>query len=246
MCSTAPQGHTNTDVATMNGDTIAVDTGYKDGHRVKRIKIEQVKTGNKGLSMASGLARLSQNGNTNGDTTEIVETMEVDTGGKGSSVGANMGTTLSHAVHTLRAEPGSASIHTTSEDPVLSSHDSPKPGKPDKQDLLIPTTFNTDLSTAPSDPKELAWWVAQQVTHFYRDSSESPVTDIEDRSRRVLSHPPGVRARHSDAELEPEQFAKKQKQREEARERKKQWRESNALKSMFLEVPSSSAGTPID
>lgn len=229
----------------MNGDTIALDTGYKDGHRVKRIKIEQVKTGNKGLSRTSGLARLSQKGNTNGDTIEVVETMEVDTGGKGSSVGTNMGTTLSHAVHALRAEPGSASIHTTSEDRVLSP-DSPKLEKPDKEDLLIPTTFNTDLSAAPSDPKELAWWVAQQVTHFYRDSSESPVTDIEDRSRRVLSHPPGVRARHSDAELEPKQFAKKQKQREEARERKKQWRESNALKSMFLVVPSSSAGTPID
>jgi len=218
----------------MNGDTIALDTGYNDGHRVKRIKIEQVRAGNKGVSRAPGLARLSQKGNTNGGTTEVLETMEVDT------IGGNMGKTLSHA------EPGSASIHTTRETPTLSSHDSRRLGKPDKQDFLIPNTFNSDLLTAPSDPKELAWWVAQQVTHFYRDSSESPVTDLDDQSRRVLSHPPGVRARHLDAELEPEHFAKKQKQREEARERKKQWRESNTLKSRFLLFPSSFTGTPLD
>jgi len=216
----------------MNGDTIALDTAYNDGHRVKRIKIEQVKAGNKGMSRASGLARLSQIGNTNGDTMEVIETMEVDTVGKATPAGLNMGTTLGQAGRAVRADPGSASLDTTRGNPVIPSHDSPRLGNPDKQDSLTPTAFNIDLSTAPSDPKELAWWVAQQVTHFYRGSSESPATDLDDQSRRILSHPPGVHARHSDAQLEPEQIAKKKKLREEARERKKQWRESNALKSM--------------
>ena len=218
----------------MNGDTIALDPAYNDGHRIKRIKIEQGRAGNRGISRASGLARLSQNGNTNGDTLEVVETMEVDTVGKAMPVGVNMGTTLGQAAHAVRAEPGSASVDTIRAIPFSSSHDSPKLAHPDKQDSLSPTAFSIDLSTALSDPKELAWWVAQQVTHFYSDSFESPATDVDDQSRRILSHPPGVHARHSDAELEPEQIAKRNKLREEARERKKQWRESNALKSRLL------------
>ncbi|MCJ1243907.1 hypothetical protein MMC30_001104 [Trapelia coarctata] len=212
----------------MNGDTIALDTAYNEGHRVKRIKIEQVKAGNKGISRTSGLARLSQNGNTNGDNMEVVETMEVDAVGKATPAGVNMGTALTQAARAVRADTSSAS---TRETPVISSHDSPRLGNPDKQDSSTPTPFNVDLSTAPSDPRELAWWVAQQVTHFYQDGSESPAADLDDQSRRILSHPPGVHARHSDAELEPEQIAKKKKLREEARERKKQWRESNAQKN---------------
>ena len=220
----------------MNGDTIALETAYNDGHRAKRIKIEQVKAGNKGIPRTSGLARLSHTGNTNGDMMEVIETMEVDTVAKAKPVGANMGAALSHAVYAVGVVPGSASVHTTRDNPVLSSHDVLKSAKSDKQDSLALTSLNIDLSSAPSDPKELAWWVAQQVTHFYRDSSESPVTDADDQSRRFLSHPPGIHARHSDAELEPEQIVKKQKLREEARERKKQWRESNALKSKYLVV----------
>lgn len=93
---------------------------------------------------------------------------------------------------------------------------------------------NIDFSTAPSDPIELAWWVAQQITHFQTEVSEPPEVRSDVGQKNSLSHPPGVRSRKSLADLEPQQVIEREKLRLENRERKKRWRGSNTERSTFL------------
>ncbi|MCJ1375381.1 hypothetical protein MMC20_006616 [Loxospora ochrophaea] len=84
-----------------------------------------------------------------------------------------------------------------------------------------------DFSTAPSDPVELAIWVAQQICHFGDEA-----IDMDEDRRRLFSHPPGVRTRRPDSGLDAMTVAELQKVRDENRERKKRWRQSNSERSM--------------
>ena len=98
-------------------------------------------------------------------------------------------------------------------------------------DPTFAATPNVDFSSAPSDPIELALWVAKQISNFQQIGRNS--TGVADRLRS-LTHPPALYTRRFYEDDDPLKAAERERQREENRERKKRWRESNAERSMYI------------
>ncbi|KAI9815977.1 MAG: hypothetical protein M1827_001969 [Pycnora praestabilis] len=91
------------------------------------------------------------------------------------------------------------------------------------------TVPDIDLSSAPSDPTELALWVAKQINHFRDEAARDSMDSEEDEDRRrLLMHPPAMYNRQFDVDDDPVKVAERERVREENRERKKRWRQSNA------------------
>lgn len=87
---------------------------------------------------------------------------------------------------------------------------------------------SVDFATAPSDPVELAIWVAEQIENFAARRAGEELTESE-KKLRSLSHAPGVRARdQNDKGLDLATLAAKDKAREVGRLRKAKWRKKNA------------------
>lgn len=96
-------------------------------------------------------------------------------------------------------------------------------------DTAMPSAPDVDFSSAPSDPVELALWVARQISNFQQNGSDS--TEDTERSR-ISTHPPALITRRLYDDDDPAKAAERERQREENRERKKRWRESNSERSM--------------
>ncbi|KAH0533953.1 hypothetical protein FGG08_007435 [Glutinoglossum americanum] len=98
--------------------------------------------------------------------------------------------------------------------------------------LLPPKpAIDIDLSTAPSDPVDLALWVAKQISHFGEQQRLSTEDDLdEDRPGSQGRQDPGqlYNRRQYEEDDSPEKAADRERVRVENRERKKRWRESNA------------------
>jgi hypothetical protein len=94
--------------------------------------------------------------------------------------------------------------------------------------------IDIDLSTAPSDPVDLALWVAKQISHFGEQQRLSTEDDLdEDRSGSQGRQDSGqlYNRRQYEEDDSPEKAADRERVRVENRERKKRWRESNADRS---------------
>ncbi|KAI9764406.1 MAG: hypothetical protein M1835_007571 [Candelina submexicana] len=87
-----------------------------------------------------------------------------------------------------------------------------------------------DFSSAPSDPTELAIWVARQVSLF-GEGRYSVGSEDEDGRPRMHMHPPAAFNRRNDEDDDPIRVAERERIREENRERKKRWRQSNTERS---------------
>ena len=94
--------------------------------------------------------------------------------------------------------------------------------------LVAPSEYQdleVDFASAPSDPEELALWVANQILLCTSDITKSVVVESE-RRRRSLSHAPGARMRErNDKDLGHVRLADIQKTREQGRLRKARWRQ---------------------
>lgn len=88
-----------------------------------------------------------------------------------------------------------------------------------------------DLSSAPSDPTELAIWVAKQISNFRDEGRDSMDMDEDEERRKLMLHPPGMFNRRFDEDNDPIKVAERERVREENRARKKKWRESNTERS---------------
>lgn len=88
-----------------------------------------------------------------------------------------------------------------------------------------------DLSSAPSDPTELAIWVAKQISNFRDEGRDSMDMDEDEERRRLMLHPPGMYNRRFDEDNDPIKVAERERVREDNRARKKKWRESNTERS---------------
>jgi Protein of unknown function (DUF3020) len=96
--------------------------------------------------------------------------------------------------------------------------------------------IDIDLSTAPSDPVDLALWVAKQISHFGEHQRLSTEDDLdEDRPGRRDSGQLYNRRQYEDDD-DPDKVADRERVRVENRERKKRWRESNADRSRCLSL----------
>jgi hypothetical protein len=91
---------------------------------------------------------------------------------------------------------------------------------------------DVDFSSAPSDPTELALWVAKQISNFGDGARDSVESDTSPPTSRQTGHPPAIYNRRFDDDDDPTKVAERERVREENRERKKRWRESNAERSM--------------
>lgn len=95
-----------------------------------------------------------------------------------------------------------------------------------------------DFSSAPSDPTELALWVAKQISNFRDEGRDSMDMDEDEERRKLMMHPPGMYNRRFDEDNDPVKVAERERVREENRARKKKWRESNTERSMYNVMPS--------
>ena len=89
--------------------------------------------------------------------------------------------------------------------------------------------ISVDFTEAPSEPVELAIWVAQQIQRFCTDEAASllTTTEADEARRRSLSHMPGVKAREkADRGLDDEQVEQRNRSRDAASSRKRSWRET--------------------
>ncbi|MCJ1413587.1 hypothetical protein MMC19_007708 [Ptychographa xylographoides] len=213
----------------MNGgDTIRLKNAFQDSHRIKRIKLGQEVIRNNGLTRRSISDHKHQDGGAEDDTVKAADKTKLD---RATAVSSLRGNTDGQSVQTLTtAMPGSASSLVEQVPEILAATDSISPYSTglSNTDGSTAITPNIDFTAAPSDPIELAWWVAQQISHFRPDDSDRGEPEAEGRQRKLLAHAPGMHTRQSDAYLEPQQIAEREKLREENRERKKRWRESNA------------------
>ena len=88
--------------------------------------------------------------------------------------------------------------------------------------------ISVDFDEAPADPVELAIWVAQQIQRFCTDEIALALTTAEahEARQRSLSHKPGIKAREkADKGLDPEQVEQRNRSRDVASSRKRNWRE---------------------
>ncbi|KZF26178.1 hypothetical protein L228DRAFT_242604 [Xylona heveae TC161] len=90
-----------------------------------------------------------------------------------------------------------------------------------------PPSSEIDFSSAPSDPTELALWVAKQISNIGNEDRDSMGFDDDATRRKMLSHPPAAYNRRFDDDDDPIRAAERERVREENRERKQRWRKSN-------------------
>ncbi|MCJ1419033.1 hypothetical protein MMC32_005384 [Xylographa parallela] len=211
----------------MNGDTITVNPPPHKGHRAKRIKIEQPIAGSNVSTRRTVSERMNRNSVIHGDIVEPVH--ESSSNGLHSTSLSQSNKEVSSARVTQIVPAGYASVDeqrngeystpSTLLSPILAEQVSRN--SPD-------SPWNIDFQNAPSDPIELAWWVAQKITHFHGGQSRSPELEADEGTPGVILHPPGVYTRRSNTDLEPLQVVERERLRGENRERKKRWRETNA------------------
>ena len=202
-----------------------------EGHRVKRIKTEDVaKSRNTGSFPASG--HVPNVADTHDDvvmdlvgdiphTNDGVNMAALAAYGAASVV-ANIEPTDSSKLTSAKTI-SAPSAQLVAEDPMeVDTRLQPQPKNPE-----------IDLSSAPADPIELAIWVAQQISHFQDEGRDSMELDDGQNRSRLLSHPPGIYSRRLDEDNDPTKVAEREKLREENRERKKRWRLSNTERSTY-------------
>ncbi|KAI9834679.1 MAG: hypothetical protein M1826_000081 [Phylliscum demangeonii] len=82
-----------------------------------------------------------------------------------------------------------------------------------------------DWTCAPSDPQELAVWVAEKIRTL-KSAAEDTAEQQQDEDDVTMAKDQG-----SDENCDPQKAAEIERQRQENRERKKRWRESNEAKN---------------
>ncbi|KAI9835990.1 MAG: hypothetical protein M1838_005170, partial [Thelocarpon superellum] len=138
------------------------------------------------------------------------------------------------ALATQAAQEAIASMHAQEDGPTASHNGpitegqpGPAAGEVDSNAPEPKPAPDVDFSSAPSDPTELALWVAQQISSFGEGGRGSAETDASQGQQPAPSHPPGIYGRRLDDDDDPTKAAERERIREENRERKKRWRESN-------------------
>jgi hypothetical protein len=220
----------------MGDSTRRADSSYNGGPRVKRVKIEQTRIRTRGVARSSGPGQYSPGTDLDDDgTAERVEAMASESGyGDKSSSLNNPKLAPSQSTHVAPPAHGLSSSQSASESSPLVQSSLRNSSEANREPFSASTTPHVDFSTAPSDFTELAWWVAQQVTHFHNDNSQSPVTESDEQL--TISTPRSTRRvnQRVTRDGERKQSPGRQKQRDDNRERKKRWRENNTLKSKSL------------
>ena len=217
---------------TMHGSTIVVNTTFNDGHRVKRIKLEQPRERRDSGSISSLSNRRSVISNTNGHPTLSDGTVGTDAEPHTAKSSSSLEALSSQAAQTVVARTTPQVFNRTRPISTLTEERAALQQKAGGIDAVSSNNQNIDFTTAPSDPIELAWWVAQQISHFQTDVPDASQPLFENRQITTPDPLPEGCTRYSDEDVQLSELGEKEKLREDNRERKKRWRESNTEKSM--------------
>ncbi|KAI9757003.1 MAG: hypothetical protein M1815_002338 [Lichina confinis] len=109
-----------------------------------------------------------------------------------------------------------------------SARDAIAEGVRGRESGLSDSAYGIDFRSAPSDPIELALWVAQQISHLQQPRRDS-ASDPDEQSSAAPSQSQSPEA--TQANEDPAMVMERERQRFENRERKKRWRESNAVRN---------------
>ncbi|MCJ1258984.1 hypothetical protein MMC24_006818 [Lignoscripta atroalba] len=218
----------------MSGVETDADSASQDeGHRVKRVKTEEASvSAGQILPRFTSENHVRQNGTHTQSVVPNSGATELD-GGEGMPYAPididALAAQAAQAAIADSASPASAITEQTSNSQNYSQQNSDR-GKRRRSCLEIP---DIDFASAPSDPIELAFWVAQQISHF-KDDDTVPSDHENLKQQRLLSYLPSMNRRHSPTETDLVRTAGREKLREDNRERKQRWRRSNMEKSMHV------------
>ena len=166
--------------------------------------------------------------------------VEVDVDTETADTSYSMDALAAQAAQTVIADSGPNPISIDNGSVTLPSPRGTSSSRPELENngAVYSGDPNIDFSSAPSDPIELAWWVAQQITHFQPDGYAASDLALDDGQQTTASPPQGLGTRPSNGGLPSRETAEREKLREENRERKKRWRESNTERSTQIHIGS--------
>ncbi len=222
----------------QNNDSVPIMVGQTDetgGHRTKRIKTEDT-------ADVRGIYETEAPDHTATDELPEVhgkhsgDSMEIDQVNGGSNAQVDIDALVSNAAESAIEAYNDHADSPLSSRPTETSMDNPRhvstgveKGVRSRSQTSAP---DIDFSSAPSDPTELAIWVAKQISNFRDEGRDSMDMDEDEERRKLMMHPPGMYNRRFDEDNDPIKVAERERVREENRARKKKWRESNTERSM--------------
>ena len=160
----------------------------------------------------------SSGSQTDASLTTAPSTIDAGTSPAALSLPSLDGDTTATSGHSVDICKAVATLGQTMREPSFSASDSSA--------LFANHSVTVDFASAPSDPVELALWVAEQIELFASEDTIS-VMEEDEKRRRSLSHAPGAKIREkNDKNLDPEKLAQLQKTREISRTRKANWRKN--------------------
>jgi len=229
-----------TSTTTDSGSESVLDTTRQtsevDGHRTKRIKTEDT-TDCEGIyeaeasehSPSTGLQMPDDHGK------QAAKSMDIDMANKDGD-----GQVQIDALASNTTESALESYHGLPDLSLPSRSAGASPSNPhhtiagiekDVRSCSQTSGPEIDLSSAPSDPTELAIWVAKQISNLSGEGRDSMDMDEDEERRKLMLHPPGMYNRRFDEDNDPVKVAERERVREDNRARKKKWRESNTERS---------------
>lgn len=200
------------------------------GHRVKRIKTENLATVDV-VSRLEGQERTALDRPAQADENVEIEGVAIDAMPSASSVTTPVSQANPSSVQDLghASTVEGKSISESSHNRSLLGAGATRPASAEAVNVAI------DFSSAPSDPVQLAFWVAHQIRQYaVIDGSGSDNGSGHDGSRRSSqSHPPGRCIREkSDHGVDAATIADRDKMRDGNRRRKQSWRNTHLDRSM--------------
>ena len=207
-----------------------------NGHRTKRIKTEDT-TDCRGIYEPEALAHphSSEPQMPKHHGEQGANSMDVDRVNRNGDAQVDISALASNA-----AESALESYHGLPDLPLPTHSEEALPNNPRQTTASVEKGVRSrshtsvpeiDLSSAPSDPTELAIWVAKQISNFREEGRDSMDMDEDEDRRKLMQHPPGMYNRRFDEDNDPIKVAERERVREENRARKKKWRESNTERS---------------
>ena len=160
----------------------------------------------------------SSGSQTGASLTSAPSTIDANTSPAALSLPSLDGDTTATSGHSVDIREAVTMLGQTTREPSFSVSDSSA--------LFGNYSVTVDFASAPSDPVELALWVAEQIQLFASKGTNS-VMEEDEKRRRSLSHAPGAKIREkNDKNLDPEKLSQLQKTREISRTRKANWRKN--------------------
>lgn len=232
----------DTSTSTDSGSESVLDTTRQtsevDGHRTKRIKTEDT-TDCEGIYEAEASDRPPSTGPQMADdqSKQAAKSMDINMANKDGDGQVQLDTLASNttesALESCHGLPDLSLPSRSAEASLSNPHHTITGIEKDVGSCSQTSGPEIDLSSAPSDPTELAIWVAKQISNLSGEGRDSMDMDEDEERRKLMLHPPGMYNRRFDEDNDPVKVAERERVREENRARKKKWRESNTERSKW-------------